>query len=148
MIEHDPLTEEQGEPCDPQIARVHEVRFPELTPKREGQATAQVPQHRGAKRCAGSDHRHARQRGCRSAISLVRSGNVQPRPRGEGGQVSRGRYENLGIRLSIGEGILEGKEDLHAIDKTDTTLGTTTPVAAVIAEFRRNWIERRQIGPK
>ena len=113
MIENDPLSEEQGEPGDPQIACVHEVRLTKLAPKREGQATAQVPQHRGAKRCASSDDRHTRESGGRSAVGLIRSGNVQPRPGSEGCQVLGGRYKNLGIRLRVGEWILESEQDLH-----------------------------------
>src|SRR5262249_21470407 len=82
-------------------------------PKREGQATAQVPQHRWSKGCASADHRHTRQRGRDSAISLVGGGNMQPRPSRKGGQVSRGRYEYLGIRLGIRQGILESEQDLQ-----------------------------------
>jgi hypothetical protein len=71
---------------------------------------------------------------------------MQPRLRNEGCQVSRGRYENLGIRLDIGQGILESEQDLHGgIDGTDTTVRTG---AAVIAEFPRNCIRGRHIGPK
>src|ERR1700730_506378 len=114
VIENDPLSEEQGEPSDPQIAWVHEGSFTQLTPQRGGQATAQVPQHRGAKRCASSDDRHTRKPGCRSAVGLIRSGNVQPRPGSEGCQVFSGRYENLGIRLRVGEWILESEQDLHS----------------------------------
>ena len=71
VIEHDSLSEEQGEPCDPQIARVHEIRFPELAPKWESQAAAQVPQRRGAKWSVSADDRHACQRGCGCDVSLV-----------------------------------------------------------------------------
>jgi hypothetical protein len=113
VIEDDPLSEKQGEPSDPQIACVHEVRFTKLAPEREGQATAQVPQHRGAKRCASSDDRHTRKPGCLSAVGLIRSGHVQPRLAGEGCQVFSGRYENLGIRLGVGEWIFESEQDLH-----------------------------------
>ena len=95
-----------------------------------------MPQHRGAKWCAGSDDRHTRQRGCDSTVSVVRSGNVQPRLRCEGGQVSRGRDKDLGVRLGIRQGVLESKQDLHsAIDETCTTARAATPVAAV-----KRWI--------
>jgi hypothetical protein len=38
---------------------------------------------------------------------------MQPRPSRKGGQVFRGRYENLGIRLGIRQGILESEQDLQ-----------------------------------
>src|SRR5258708_10697466 len=115
MIENDPLSEEQGQPGNPQIACVHEVRFTKLAPQREGQATAQVPQHRRAKRCASPDDRYTCKSGCCSAVGLIRSGNVQPRPAGEGCQVFSGRYENLGIRLGVGNWIFESEQDLHSV---------------------------------
>ncbi len=48
VIEDDPLSEQECEPGNPKIARVHKIRFPENAAKREAQATAEVPQHRGA----------------------------------------------------------------------------------------------------
>ena len=115
MIENHPLSEQQGQPGDPQIARVHDVRFPEFAPKRQGQATAQVPQRRGAKRCTSPDSRHSRKLGCRRAVGLVGSGNVQPRPGTISGQVFGRRYEDLGIRLRIGKWIFEGEQDLQGV---------------------------------
>jgi hypothetical protein len=38
---------------------------------------------------------------------------VQPRPGSEGCQVFSGRYENLGIRLGVGELIFESEQNLH-----------------------------------
>ncbi len=72
-----------------------------------------MPQRSGSKGCPSADRRHTCQRGCDSTIGLVRSGNMQPRPSREGGQVSGGRYENLGIRLGIRQGILKGEQDLQ-----------------------------------
>src|SRR5262249_8276404 len=90
VIEHDALSEEQSEPGDQQIARIPQVRLPKLTPEWQAQATAQMSQHRWPEGCPSADRRHARQRGCGFAIGLVRGGNMQPRPRSKGGQMSRG----------------------------------------------------------
>src|ERR1700722_5927249 len=109
VIEDDSLPEQQRDPGDPQIPRVHEVRFPKNAPKRQTYTTAEVSQHRWAKRRESPNDGHARRGGNSRAVGRVRRRDVQPGLGGERCQVLGCRYEYLSICLGIGKRIFESK---------------------------------------